>query len=437
MKELEPVSKCLRCATDLGPEHRFCHRCGMPTEPSYGIPTEAETLFMPKLASPLEPGDTFADRFLVERQIGGGGMGVVYQIQEKSSELRLALKVLKPALSRDPDASSRFEREIRILSRLRHPSIPRIVEWGHHQDSLFFISELIEGEDLRQRVERSGKLPLRTAMPILTAMVEALASAHQAGIVHRDLKPANVMISKTGQVYLIDFGVARSIAADLTRLTETGLFVGTPQYMSPEQLDSHRADERSDIYSLGVVFFEVLTGSLPFAGESPIAIATKHLKERPPSPRAVTPTLPFWMERIILRCLEKDPALRYWTVTDLLADLRKNHSGQVVKRTALPNGDIVFEDPSGSKGWALRINTSIERPAWTVEVSLHFRDAFYRYLDHSPPAGDRKTWEYRFERWPESQMMRRILDYETEAQLEAGSGSIFSRAKKWLKGSPS
>lgn len=437
MREPEPVSKCSRCATLLGPEHRFCHRCGLPTGPSHGITMDAETLVLPKAASVLQPGDSFADRFLVEKELGAGGMGVVYQIQEKSSELRLALKVLKPEFSRDPDASNRFEREIRILSRLRHPSIPRIVEWGLHQDSLFFISELIEGEDLGQVLGRGGKLPLRSALPILTAMVEALASAHQAGIVHRDIKPANVMISTAGRVYLIDFGVARSTSAEVTRLTETGLFIGTPQYMSPEQLDSHRADERSDIYSLGVVFFEVLTGNLPFSGESPIAIATKHLKERPPSPRALTPAIPFWMELVILRCLEKDPALRYWTVTDLLADLRKNHSGQVVKRSSLPNGDSVVEDPNSSKGWALMIITSIERPAWTADISLHFRDAFYRYLSHAPPAGDRKGWEYRFERWPESQMMRRILDYETEAQLEAGSGSIFSRAKKWLSGSKS
>ena len=436
--DYEPFPRCSNCAAQLKAEYRFCYNCGQAVnQSSAGAGSDDKTLVLPQWAPPIAPGDDFADRFLVERELGSGGMGVVYLIQDKVSGFKLALKILKPEFSRDSAATRRFEREIRILASLRHAAVPGIVEWGIYNESLFFISELVEGEDLGQLLSRRQKLPHHEALPLIMTVAEALASAHQVGIVHRDLKPSNVMVAKDGKVFLIDFGMARSISRELTRLTETGLIVGTPQYMSPEQLNSQQADERSDIYSLGVLLYEMLTGIVPFSGDSMLVIASKLLREKPRAPRELNPAIPFWLERIVLRCLEKDPSLRYWSVPELLTDLRKDHSGSSVKRSTLANGDSVLEDPSGSKGWVLSILAASERPTWTADVCLHFRDGFYRLLSRSAPSAARQTWEYRFEYWPESIVMRRIIDYETETALEAGRGSMFSRARKWLGGDPS
>ncbi len=426
---------CLGCSAKLRPQDRFCSNCGTPLKSIIpAAPAEArKDARSDDDGTPLiKPGDIFDERFNVIEKIGSGGMGDVYLVEEEGEELQLALKVLRREFAKDAAAKSRFEREIRILARIRHPSIPRILGWGTQDDSMFFVTEFIEGNDLGEIISSRGILPASEVVPLMISVAEALGSAHQAGVIHRDLKPTNIMISDTGNVYLIDFGVARTVSAELTRLTETGLFVGTPQYMSPEQLDSRQADERSDIYSMGVVLFELLTGKLPFSGDTPIAIAAKHLNEQPPSPRLVAPSVPFWLERIVLRCMEKDPTSRFWTVNELLTELRKSHEKARRRKRVLPNGDTVIEDPSGRNGWVLSISTDREKRGWGAGITLYYRDAFYRISSQRSPNKKNPQWEYFFDLWPDSEVMRRVVDYEAEVSMQSAEGSIFSRARRWI-----
>ena len=425
---------CRHCQAGLRIGDRFCSHCGKPTEasPPPSI-EEGETLQLDiGPIVPPAPGDLFAERFVIQEELGSGGMGVVFLVEDQATQARLALKILRPELLLDHGARSRFEREIRILARIRHPSIPKVIEWGIHESSMFFVTEFLEGENLEVFLKRRGTLPVAEAVPLLTAVAEALGSAHQVGVIHRDIKPGNIMLSPSGSVHLIDFGVARTASAEMTRLTATGLFIGTPNYMAPEQLDSRRADERSDIYSLGVVLFELLTGKLPFGGDTPMAIASKHLHENPPSPRLVEPSIPFWLERIVLRCLEKDPTARFWTVNELLTELRKSHAKARIRRRTLPNGDVVVEDPGRRNGWELMITSDHEKIGWGPSMALYYKDSFYRNRSITPPSGEDPCWGYAFDLWPEGEVMRRVVDYEAEATIQEAPASLLSKAKKFF-----
>lgn len=431
--------RCQGCGAELRLRDRFCSSCGRRVERQAltGPPSsQAATLPALRPLAAVRPGELFAGRFQVREEIGSGGMGVVYRVEEKDTGRTLALKVLRPEFSRDVAAETRFSREIGILAKIRHPSIPRIFEWGSHDDCLFFVTELIAGRDLDDLLRERGRLPADEAVPLLCAVAEALGSAHQAGVVHRDLKPKNVMVSEAGgpdpgRVYLIDFGVARNVSTELTMLTETGVFVGTPQYMSPEQLDSHRTDERSDIYSFGVMMFQLLTGRLPFDGETPLAVVAKHLQEKPPSPRSICPSISFLLESIILRCLEKNPSNRFWTVNELLAKLRQHGRKELMRRRVLANGDIVVEDPERRHGWALSISTPKEKTAWDAGMTLYYRDAFYGLVEVGAPDEENREWQYCFEPWPDSEIMRRVVDYEAEVSALAAR-SAFARARRWI-----
>ena len=203
-------------------------------------------------------------------------MGQVFRVEDQTSGQTLALKVLRPLDSDDADRVRRFQREIQILTRIRHPVVLHILDWGDSPAGLYFVTELVDGEDLKLAIRRRGPWPAAEAAALGATLADALAAAHAQGVVHRDVKPNNVMIARDGSVRLLDFGLARGAGIDLTTLTRTGTILGTPGYMSPEQFDAHGVDERSDVYSLGVVLFEVLTGRLPFTGQTPIAVALAH-----------------------------------------------------------------------------------------------------------------------------------------------------------------
>src|SRR6185295_11619835 len=208
-------------------------------------------------------GQVFADRYRVDALIGAGGMGQVFRARDTRDHRDLALKVLHASHEEDADRSERFKREIGILSRIKHPAVPAIMDFGLHESELFFVSELVDGTDLKTEIKRRGPWNPVDAAALAAAVADALAAAHALGVVHRDVKPSNIMIGRDGSVKLLDFGLARGVGIDVTTLTRTGTIVGTPSYMSPEQFDTHGVDERSDIYSLGVVLFEMRTGKLP------------------------------------------------------------------------------------------------------------------------------------------------------------------------------
>jgi serine/threonine-protein kinase len=209
-------------------------------------------------------------------------MGRVYRARDLVGDADRALKVLRPELQDEPGRGDRFKREFGILSRLHHEAVPRVLAFGEAGAELYFVSELVEGEDLKRLLERRGVSPPGEAAVLAATVADALQAAHALGIVHRDVKPGNIMISPGGGVHLLDFGLARGVGVDMTALTRTGTILGTPAYMSPEQFDAFGVDERSDIYSLGVVLFELLTGRLPFKGSSLVSVALKHKTEPPP-----------------------------------------------------------------------------------------------------------------------------------------------------------
>jgi serine/threonine protein kinase len=379
-------------------------------------------------------GQVFADRYRVDALIGAGGMGEVFRARDTREHRDLALKVLHSAREEDADRTERFKREIGILSRIKHPAVPAIVDFGLHESELFFVSELVDGTDLKTEIKRRGPWAPADAAALGASVADALAVAHALGVVHRDVKPSNIMIGRDGVVKLLDFGLARGVGIDMTTLTRTGTIVGTPSYMSPEQFDTHGVDERSDIYSLGVVLFEMLTGKLPFTGQTPVAVAIKHKIEPARPPRALRADLPLWIDRAVVRCLEKDPARRFSTASELSAELRRARgTGPHARR--LPSGDAVIEDEGGSTSWALVLSSAHEKTGWVLGMAIRIEERYYRLDAVQAPSGDSRRWTYRFGAWPEGSVFRRLVDYDQDcAERSAASApGLSSKLARWIK----
>jgi eukaryotic-like serine/threonine-protein kinase len=274
----------------------------------------------------FEPGDELGHRYRIEHLLGQGGMGRVYKAYDKELERMIALKVLQPELVSDPNAMQRFKQELLLASRISHKNILRIHDLGE-ADSVKFISmAFVEGEDLHHLLRTHGRLPVDRAGKIAEQLCEALDAAHSEGVVHRDLKPQNILMGKNDQVYVVDFGLAKSLEASAAGMTRTGQYLGTPRYMAPEQVEAKPADNRTDLYALGLIIFEMLTGEDPFKGESTVQTMYRRVKEKPPNPKDLNPEIPEYLARIILRCMERDPARRYQSARDILADLQAAHA---------------------------------------------------------------------------------------------------------------
>jgi eukaryotic-like serine/threonine-protein kinase len=261
-----------------------------------------------------------ADRYTIERELGAGGMATVYLAQDLKHDRKVAVKVLRPELAAalGPD---RFPREIRILARLQHPHILPLLDSGEAGGFLFYTMPFVDGESLRERVDRGGALPVPEAIRILREVADALAAAHAAGVLHRDIKPGNVMLSGR-HALVMDFGVAKAVSdAGGENLTTVGVAVGTPTYMSPEQATaSDDIDARSDIYALGLMAYEILTGKPPFIGKSAQATLSAQVLEKPKPITEVRPTVSHSLGEFVMRCLEKSPDDR-WQTTDELVPL--------------------------------------------------------------------------------------------------------------------
>ena len=268
-------------------------------------------------------------RYRIEEEIGAGGMGVVYRAYDEKLERDLALKVLSPGALHDEAARKRFRNEARVLSRLNHPSIQTIHDFDNFDGHDYLVSELVPGVSLDTRV-RSRALPEKEVVNLGFQLAQGLAAAHAAGVLHRDLKPANLRVTSDGRLKILDFGLATlSREAVLTLSTTqtiesapTGI-AGTLPYMSPEQLLGEQVDRRSDIYSAGVVLFELATQRLPFDDSLVPKLTNAILHQAPPAPRTLAPKLSAEFERIVLKCLEKDPELRYQSAKELATDLRR------------------------------------------------------------------------------------------------------------------
>ncbi len=256
--------------------------------------------------------------FRIISEIGRGGMGVVYRAQQLSLQREVALKTLLPRLAENRDLLERFRREAEAASRINHPNLVQIYDFGEAEGTCYTAMELVRGEPLAQMLNRSPRLDLRTIASICRQVAEALEALHGAQIVHRDIKPSNVLVAKDGRVKITDFGIAVLLGdGRQTRLTSTGMVMGTAEYMSPEMARGESVDGRSDIYSLGVLMYEALAGHPPFTAETPLGVALKHLNEPPPPVRRHRPDVPDALDSIVARCLEKAPKDRPQSAADV------------------------------------------------------------------------------------------------------------------------
>jgi eukaryotic-like serine/threonine-protein kinase len=257
------------------------------------------------------------DRYELGPVLGQGGMARVHQGVDRQLDRRVAIKVLAPPFDRDDEFVERFRREARAAAGLSHPNIVAVFDSGSDDGTHFIVTELVEGETLADRL-RDGPMPPADAVAVAVDIARALAAAHALGLIHRDIKPGNVMLLPDGRVKVVDFGIARAAGSDT--LTHTGVVLGSTAYLSPEQAGGQPVDERADLYSLGCVLYEMLTGRVPFRADTPIATMYRHVNEDAPPPSTIAPVQPE-LEDVVLRCLEKDPKRRFASAAELEAAL--------------------------------------------------------------------------------------------------------------------
>ncbi|KYO66754.1 Stk1 family PASTA domain-containing Ser/Thr kinase [Thermovenabulum gondwanense] len=304
-------------------------------------------------------GRKLGNRYLILEEIGGGGMAIVYKARCTLLNRLVAVKVLRPEYSNDDDFVIRFRREAQAAASLSHPNIVSIYDVGKEDGIHYIVMEYVEGKTLKQIIKEEGPLPAPLVLEIARQICDAIECAHKNKIIHRDIKPHNVIITPEGRVKVTDFGIARAI--NCSTITNSGGIVGSVHYFSPEQAKGDYTDERSDIYSFGVLLYEAFTGKLPFTGDSPVSVALKHLQEKPASISKMLSGFPDFIEDIISRCLEKLPENRYQTISELKRDIIKAQKKLEESGFVLPESEktMIFkgmEEGEKIKATARKIN---------------------------------------------------------------------------------
>jgi tetratricopeptide (TPR) repeat protein/tRNA A-37 threonylcarbamoyl transferase component Bud32 len=324
--------KCPKCDTENPETQRFCGDCGTQLEISVDASIPTKTIEAPK--EELTTGSTFAGRYQIIEEIGRGGMGKVYKVLDKEVNAKIALKLIKPEIASDKKVIERFRNELRMARDIAHKNVCRMYDLNKEDSAYFITMEYVDGEDLKGLIRKMGRLSSGQAISIAKQVCDGLIEAHKLGVVHRDLKPQNIMIDRDGNARIMDFGIARSLSAK--GITGSGVMIGTPDYMSPEQVEGKETDQRSDIYSLGIILYEMVTGQVPFEGDTPFTIGVKHKSETPKAPKELNAQIPEDLNNVILRCLEKDIENRYLSAGELLSDLINIEKGLPTTEKIVP-----------------------------------------------------------------------------------------------------
>jgi serine/threonine-protein kinase len=331
---------------------------------------------------------TFDKRYVIKRRLGSGGMADVYLAEDQELGRRVALKLLNDRHAADDQFVERFRREAQSAAGLNHPNIVSIFDRGQAEGTYYIAMEYLDGRTLKELLVRNGPTPIPIAIDYARQIIGALAFAHRNGIIHRDIKPHNIVVGSDGRLKVTDFGIARSGAS---QMTEAGSIVGTAQYLSPEQARGAPVDPRSDLYSLGIVIYEMLTGEVPFTGDTPVEIAMKHLSQIPEPPSKLRPEVPHDLDAVVMRALAKDPAQRYGSAEEMDADLARVARGVAVSRETV---DAMTQVLSGV-GAATTAATMVTRPR---AVAPPPAPPIYRapgsYYDYEEPPRGRSIWPW-------------------------------------------
>ena len=323
--------KCPKCNSENPETARFCAECGTQI-PAEEISVPTKTLEVPK--EELTTGSTFAGRYQIIEELGKGGMGKVYRALDKKLNEEVALKLIKPEIASDKKTVERFSNELKFARKIVHKNVGRMYELMEEKGTHFITMEYVPGQNLKGLIRQTGQLALGTVISLARQICDGLAEAHKLGVVHRDLKPQNIMIDREGSARNMDFGIARSIKGK--GITGAGVIIGTPEYMSPEQVEGKEVDQRSDIYSLGIILYEMVIGQVPFEAETPFAIGMKHKSEIPKDPKELNAQIPEDFSRVILKCLEKDKEKRYQSAGEVRSEFVNIEKGIPTTERAIP-----------------------------------------------------------------------------------------------------